>query len=325
MPLDELAGVIETLQRRMLDYGATLRENETRTRMALIDPLLQALGWDTADPGLVTPEYAVGSSRADYALLDASGSPAALVEAKRLGESLESHRMQMVNYANMSGIPYAGLTDGNQWELYEVFAQKPIDERRLLQVSIADAAAHQSALQLLLVWRPNLASGRPMPAGAPILATSASEPEPALMPAVIQPIPDASPAPVQLLTSGWVALSSFSRSDTQKSPIAMRFSDGIEHPVQYWRHMVEKTAYWLWVSGKLTVGNIPVSASNRRYVVNTEPLHPSGNQFKDAHYISGTPLVVEGNISPKQAIDQSRLLLNHCGVNPAAVLLQTGP
>ena len=68
-----------------------------------------------------------------------------------------------------------------------------------------------------------------------------------------------------------------------------------------------------------------MSASSRRYVVNTEPLHPTGNQFKDARYISETPLVVEGNISPKQAIDQSRLLLQHCGVNPAEVLLQTGP
>ena len=321
MPLDDLAGVIETLQRRMLDYGATLRENETRTRMALIDPLLQALGWDTAAPGLVTPEYAVGSSRADYALLDGSGSPAALVEAKRLGESLESHRMQMVNYANMSGIPYAGLTDGNQWELYEVFAQKPIDERRLLQVSIADAPAHQSALQLLLVWRPNLASGRPMPAQAPILAVSQSEPAPPASPVKPAPVPTLPGQP----QSGWVALSSFSRSDTIKPPTAIRFSDGIEHPVQYWRHMVERTALWLWATGNLTAGNTPVSASGRRFVVNTEPLHPTGNQFKDARYISETPLVVEGNISPKQAIDQSRLLLQHCGVNPAEVLLQTGP
>ena len=325
MPLDDLTGVIETLQQRIDQHGATLRENETRTRTSLIDPLLQALGWDTADPALVTPEYAVGSSRADYALLDAGGGPAALVEAKRLGESLESHRMQMVNYANMSGIPYAGLTDGNHWELYEVFAQKPIEERRLLQVSIADAPAHQSALQLLLLWRPNLSSGQPMPASAPILAADTPKPELAPVHPVIKPIPDMTPAPVELLTSDWIALSSFSRSDTVKSPNAIRFSDGIEHPIQYWRHMVEKTALWLWATGNLTARNIPVPASSRRFVVNTDSVHPTGNQFKDARYINGTPLVIEGNISPTQAIDQSRLLLSHCGVNPADVFLQTAP
>ena len=33
--LDDPVGVIETLQQRIRDHGATLRENETRTRMAL--------------------------------------------------------------------------------------------------------------------------------------------------------------------------------------------------------------------------------------------------------------------------------------------------
>ena len=49
MPLDDLVHVIETLQQRIKDHGDSLRQNETRTRMALIDPLLQALGWDVAD------------------------------------------------------------------------------------------------------------------------------------------------------------------------------------------------------------------------------------------------------------------------------------
>lgn len=59
MPLDDLVSVIETLQQRVREHGATLRENETRTRMALIDPLLVALGWDVSDPAVVTPEYNV--------------------------------------------------------------------------------------------------------------------------------------------------------------------------------------------------------------------------------------------------------------------------
>ena len=58
MPLDDLAQVIETIQQRIRDHGDSLRQNETRTRMALIDPLLQALGWDVADPGLVLAESA---------------------------------------------------------------------------------------------------------------------------------------------------------------------------------------------------------------------------------------------------------------------------
>lgn len=118
MLLGELVGCIELLQERIRSHRDALRENETRTRMALIDPLLRALGWDVFDPGMVKPEYKVEGGWADYALLRSDGRPAATVEAKKLGEALSSHRMQMLNCANASGIEYAGLTDGNHWELY---------------------------------------------------------------------------------------------------------------------------------------------------------------------------------------------------------------
>ena len=170
MPLDDLVSVIETLKARLQTHRQVLQANETRTRMALIDPLLQALGWDTADPALVLPEYDVSGNRADYALLGATGKPVAFVEAKKLGESLASHQMQIVNYANRAGVLYAGLTDGNHWELYKVFDPAPIEDRLLLNVSIADRPAHELALQLLLLWRPNLAAGQPVMANEPVLA-----------------------------------------------------------------------------------------------------------------------------------------------------------
>ena len=49
--LKPLVDAIETVKRRITEHGASLRENETRTRVALIDPILQALGWDVSDPG----------------------------------------------------------------------------------------------------------------------------------------------------------------------------------------------------------------------------------------------------------------------------------
>ncbi len=60
--LDDLVEVIETLQQHIRNHGASLRQNETRTRLALVDPLLQALGWNVADPQLVTPEYVVAAA-----------------------------------------------------------------------------------------------------------------------------------------------------------------------------------------------------------------------------------------------------------------------
>ena len=165
MPLDDLINVIETLKKRMTMYRQSLQQNEIRTRTALIDPLLTALGWDVSDPGLVTPEYTVGQGRADYALIDGGPrpGPVAIVEAKSLDSLLnDRERSQMLNYANPKGINYAILTNGNLWELYDIFKRAPLNERLLLSVEIINTPAHRLALQLLLLWRPNLASGEPV-------------------------------------------------------------------------------------------------------------------------------------------------------------------
>ena len=97
--LDDLVAVIEIVKARIVQHKADLQANETRTRTALIDPLLRALGWDVSDPSLVTPEYALQGKWVDYALIG-DGGPAVLVEAKKLGEC--SSQTQMVNGAGLS-------------------------------------------------------------------------------------------------------------------------------------------------------------------------------------------------------------------------------
>ena len=342
MPIDDLASVIETLQQRIRQHAPSLRENEIRTRIALIDPLLRALGWDVSDPALVTPEYAVSGGRVDYALLGADGKAVALLEAKHLNEALTAHRMQMVNYANMSGVPYAGLTDGNHWELYEVFAQKPFEECHLLRVSIADTPAYQCALPMLLLWLPNLASGQPTPASAPILAALPETPPSPVPPT---PMPDAVPVPAPAPTAkppplptplvtpaaetqpplGWTALSSIAWNKDMNAPQSIRFPDDSEYPIQRWRNLAVSAAQWLWSNGRLTHRNLPVPAPGRssRYVVSTEAVHQSGQPFTTRQPIAGTPLIAEVNVGGNQAIDYARALLQHCGVNPADVFVQT--
>ena len=177
--LDELVHVIELLRKRIHDHREKLQANEIRTRMALVDPLLQALGWDVADPSIVIPEYDVGEGRADYALLGPDGRTKVTVEAKRLGESLASHRMQMLNYANAAGIDYTALTDGNRWELYDVFAKRPLDERRILDIAIdrGSSSGADLAISLLLLWRPNLELEQPATPEARILGTPPPPPD----------------------------------------------------------------------------------------------------------------------------------------------------
>ena len=252
MLLDDLVSAINILKERIRTHGPDLQANETRTRMALIDPLLQALEWNTSDPALVTPEYASGSGPVDYALRGSRDKPAAFIEAKKLGESLSKHREQMVRYANMDGVPYAGLTDGNYWEFYEVFKQKRLEDRRLLQVSIAHDPTHECALKLLLLWRPNLSSVQPTQMNNPILAAeSESNLEPTKVP---ESTPESNSEPAKASPSStpepknteWVALTDMFRGRVSGGagapPLAIKFPDESENVIHAWRDVLVNTA-----------------------------------------------------------------------------------
>ena len=214
--IDALVRTIEALQERIRNDGDTIGSNEIRTRTALVDPLLTALGWDTTDPAMVIPEYAAGGGTADYALLKVTpddGSPViAFIEAKRLHEPLEPHRAQMLTYANMSGVKYAGLTNGDRWELYEVFKEAPLHERRLVDVSLRRESAFDCAIQLLPLRWPSLETGD-------VLSPQAAQ---SLLRRALRP--DASPAVVTLLLEQGAGLGAY--NDIGMTPLHLAAQRG---------------------------------------------------------------------------------------------------
>ena len=126
--LQSLTRTIESLQDAIKRDGQIIGWNETRTRQALIDPVLQTLGW--MDPSVITLEYAVTfrrppfrNYRVDYAIHqpDARGDLIAFVEAKRMHTALEKeHRLQVFKYAKKRAVRSFILTNGDQWAMYEI-------------------------------------------------------------------------------------------------------------------------------------------------------------------------------------------------------------
>ena len=175
--LDDLVQTIETLKKRIKDYRDEIGAYESRTRVTLIDPLLQALGWDVSDPSVVEIEPKVRNRWADYALLDSNGRTVLFLEAKKLADK-DSPVMQSVTYAvaeNMhrtSKVRYCGSTNGDIWEVYDISDQKPV-----LSVSITDpkVGAAKCALQLLGLWRPSMADGVFDPTVEPVIGVGPSE------------------------------------------------------------------------------------------------------------------------------------------------------
>ena len=84
--LDGLVQTIEMLKARIKEHGPHIGAYESRTRVALIDPMLCALGWDVSDPDIVQIEPRTVNGWADYALLGGNRKPVIFVEAKKLAD-----------------------------------------------------------------------------------------------------------------------------------------------------------------------------------------------------------------------------------------------
>ena len=169
--LDSLTRAIKLIQDTIRQDGRTVGANETRTRNTLIDPLLSALGW--ADPSVLTQEYLIryGPREFEYGVVDYAlhspadrANPVAFVEAKRMSEDLtDDHRLQVLKYARDKGgkLRHFVLTNGDRWELYELFEGEPLE---LLKFSVHTQAASDCA-NLLLSHFPILE--RPRATGGP--------------------------------------------------------------------------------------------------------------------------------------------------------------
>lgn len=313
MLLDDLVGVIETLKARIDDHGTVLRENETRTRMALIDPLLTALGWDTSDPALVTPEYSISHGRADYALrTKPDAKPVAVLEAKKLDEPLASHSSQMVTYALESGVAYAGLTNGDQWHIYNVFKPVPLADKRVLDVSIANTPAHEAVLKLLLLWRPNLASGQPVASNTPISLVPSDVPSDETNPPT--------PAPEPGESGSWISLANVEVGEGNSPPARIRFPGREPRDIKNWGQILVEVADRLSNDGMLRAADCPISGLG---FINSSPAGTEGGTSGRYKKVSGG-LYVNANKRATDIIRYSRKLLSHFGVDPATVELRFG-
>ena len=120
-PLAALYTVLQTVCTAAEANAGLFRRNEAATRAALIDPVLRALGWDTADVRMVEPEKTIGGElRVDYLLHDVTGKPRLVVEAKCLDASLDKHGYvsKVLGYALGFKVQTVFITDGLSWHCY---------------------------------------------------------------------------------------------------------------------------------------------------------------------------------------------------------------
>ena len=326
--LDDLVETIRTLQKRIKEHGSHIGAYESRTRVTLINPMLSALGWDVDDPGVVEIEPKTDEGWADYALLGSNGKPVIFVEAKKLTENVNPHAKQSVNYAvgeNLNRSPkiqYCALTNGDVWQVFDVLSQDLILETLVLSPDPA-----KSALKFLGLWRQSLRDGGFDTAVEPLVEVkkeAAPEPIPQV---VVRPTPQ--PTPTQSvvqspasLGGAWTPLTGDFGITKRPAPTAIRLPNGEERDIKYWRDIVIESVRWLDERGLLTHEERQFRSGHKRYLFNTNGIHPNGGEFNGPIPLSGTGIVVEGNISATLIVRSVRRLMQHFGQDPSQVYLK---
>lgn len=302
--------------------------SEALTRYALIDPLLRGLGWDTEDPDQVIPEYRVGSGKCDYALMN-NGKLVVLLEAKPLGMSLADALTQAVTYGIGGHAPFFAMTDGANWELYD--NSKPSQEMKVGVWDLAKDPPLEFARKALALWRPTGLGTPALPfviptpvAGVPSATVTSISPIMESFP--VQPAPPPAGSSVQPTAPQapgvWKELGDMIAQKGAKAPIAIRFPDGKELPIKYWIDILNTVAEWLVAKGVLTAAKCPISGlSKEKYLVHTQPHHPSGKRFVNKHQLANG-LYVGGILSTPLAVQSSLTLLSQLGLLPAGIQLR---
>jgi hypothetical protein len=150
--LRECIGNVAAKIRRFQDRGL----GEQNTKASLVEPILEALGWDVRDPDEVTREFKPTSRDCpvDYALT-VLRKPRLFVEAKGLGETLQDRKWiaQVLGYATVAGVEWWVLTDGDQYRLYNATAPLDAEEKLFCSVRLSTDEANEVARVLSLLTR----------------------------------------------------------------------------------------------------------------------------------------------------------------------------
>ena len=132
---------------------------EQNTKASLIEPVLEALGWDVRDPDEVFREFKANSvdNPVDYALTILR-KPRLFVEAKGLGETLTNRKWvsQVLSYATIAGVEWCVLSDGDEYRFYNANAPLDAEEKLFARVRLSEGGEAEAVKTLTLISRSNM-------------------------------------------------------------------------------------------------------------------------------------------------------------------------
>jgi hypothetical protein len=144
--------VSDDLKKQLVEYSmkalvvADRAENEAATRMFLIMPFLQLLGYDPYDPDEIVPEADASfadkfKNKVDYAIYQ-NREPVMAIETKKVGNLSEGNKGELKGYFNaMPSVKLGILTNGLQYQLFtDTIRANMMDDEPFVIVDLTEIA-----------------------------------------------------------------------------------------------------------------------------------------------------------------------------------------
>lgn len=320
-------------------FRSLYEQNEQAVRDQIVNPLLRNLGWDPENPEEVQPNISTEEGVPDYTLIK-NGNKMLFIEAKRLGIDIEQQEIirQLAKYCFGEGIKYGVLTNGIVWVLFRSFEEgTTLTERIVWKVDLEGEELGSVVRKLSTISRDNVEQIEILVKKVSILSeiwtSLLEEPEDmikGLIPIVKNLILESYPTyqfddseiedfvkeRLKEMISGTEPSIPSPEADEvawqkEERPKRMKLA-GEVFEIRSANEILVNTANWLIKRGKLKISDCPVPAGFKRYLVNKEPKHRYGDNFRAPKKLSNG-LWIDTNYSTAGCINSARRLLEKFG------------
>lgn len=325
-----LQETLEMVLDRMKKHRSLYDQNEMAVRDQLVNPILRGLGWNPEDPEEVRPNVSTEEGVPDYSLIK-NGSTVLFIEVKKLSVDVEQREVisQLAKYCFGEGMKYGVLTNGVIWILFRAFQEgTTMGERIVWKTDIESDELTATMRRLNTISKEGVEDIDNLIKKLQILdeiwQSLVDEPEEIIR--GLMPVFD------RLIKEGYPDYE-FESSETEdflneriKGLITpteeievvippglrqMRIgSDAFEIRNSY--EILINTAEWLIKKGKLKRSDCPVPSGHKRHLVNMEPKHRYGDDFRAPRRLSNG-LWLETHYNTAACISNARRLLDKFG------------
>ena len=310
LPPSPLLAIYYTIQQVLANADANagiFQKNEAATRAALIDPLLRVLGWDTTNVRMVEPERTVENKQSlDYVLKDAAGGIRSVIEAKKLGESLDKlgHVGALIGYAFSLKPQSFFITDGLNWHCY---SPAHSHYQPVAMLNLQEASPIEAALQLVQ-WLDAALSGYGIesetklsqlpafPKSPPFSAAPKTQPK--------HPKAFLEPAAPRATTAGFTDVNQLHLLNLPpgQKPKQLRLPNGTIKPIVLWKDILLEVCYLVLNTNLHLTLPLPDKAGKKRFLFSrTKPETGASTQVS----YQGKPVFIGTHYSATDCIDNA--------------------